>query len=197
MQAVAALVKTGAGVQGVVPYAIAICREVQPEAEWDRYAHLDWQGDIGRARDWFGSLLRDDPPGPTITGFWFGIFNPLVDGLPASDYYIVGSAHYPSDDWITDQDWEPVGRYAHSPAQAAMYQLAERDGPDVLAVVDYVLTFAHAAATVNDLMAQTELHLVLGKSLRKGFAVGHDSGDALFLGELNALGFDRSASDWI
>lgn len=197
MQAVAASLKTGAGVQEVVRRAIALCKQVEPAAEWDRYAHIDWKRDSQHARDWLGSLLRDDPPGPTITAFWFGLFNPLVDGQPLSDFYIVGSAHYPSDDWITDQDWAPAGRYAHSPAQAEMYRLAEKGGSEVLAVVDYVLTFAHAAATVNDLIAQTESHLLLGDAQRRGFAVGHDSGDALFLGELGERGLDRSASDWI
>jgi len=194
---VAASVKTGAGVQGVVPHAIALCGQVEPRAGWARYANLDWDGDSRHARDWFSRLLRDDPPDPTITGFWFGIFNPLVHGQPVSDFYVVGSAHYPSNDWITDQDWGPARRYAHSPAQTEVYRLAERDGAEVLAVVDYLLTFAHAAATVNDLMAHTELHLVLGKSQRRGIAVGHDSGDALFLGELSALGLDGSGADWI
>ena len=117
--------------------------------------------------------------------------------MAGSDFYIAGSAHYPSDDWISDHDWEPAGRFAHSPAQADMYQLAATEGSEVLAVVDYVLTFAHAAATVNDLIVQTESSLFLGGSQRRGIAVGHDSGDALLLGELTARGFDRSGSDWI
>jgi hypothetical protein len=78
-----------------------------------------------------------------------------------------------------------------------MYRLAERDGPSAVAVVDYVLTFAHAAATVNDLIAEIDSSRLLSGAERRGVAVGHDSGDALFLGELNSGGFDRSDSDWI
>lgn len=197
MQAVAASVKTGAGVQEIVPRAIALCREIEPEAEWDRFVNLDWERDSRHAHDWLRSLLRDDPPDAAITGFWFGLFNPLVDGQAASDFYIAGSAHYPSGDWTRDQDWQPAQRYARSPAQAEMYRLAENGGSAVVAVVDYVLTFAHAAATVNDLIARTEPRLLLGSARRRGFAVGHDSGDALFLGELGERGLDRSASDWL
>jgi hypothetical protein len=120
----------------------------------------------------------------------------VLPGRGVSDLYIAGSAHYPSDDWVSDQDWEPTGRYAHSPAQAEMYRLAA-EGSEVLGIVDYVLTFAHAAATVNDSIDQTESDLSLGGAQRRGIAVGHDSGDALLLGELTARGLDRSASDWI
>jgi hypothetical protein len=197
IQSVAASVKTGAGVNEVVRQAVAVCAEVVPQARWDEFANLDWRLDARQARDWLGSLLRNEPSEPTITGFWFGLFNPIVNGQPTSDFYIAGSTHYPSDDWISDHDWEPTGRYAHSPAQAEMHRLAATEGSEVLAVVDYVLTFAHAAATVNDLIAETESHLLLGGAQRRGIAVGHDSGDALFLGELTARGFDRSASDWI
>ena len=197
MQSVAASVKTGAGVKQVVHQAVALCRQVAPHVGWDRYTNLDWDQDSRQARDWLGALLREDPPDPTISGFWFGLFNPIVQGQASSDFYIVGSAQYPSDDWTSDQGWQPAGRYAHSPAQAEIYRLAEADGSDVLAVVDYVLTFAHAAATVNDLIAGTDPDLFLGAAQRRGIAVGHDSGDAFFLCELNARGFDRSAADWI
>jgi hypothetical protein len=54
---VAASVKTGAGVQGFVPHAIALCGQVEPRAEWARYANLDWDGDSRHARDWFSSSI--------------------------------------------------------------------------------------------------------------------------------------------
>lgn len=197
MQSVAASLKVGAGVSTLVPQALELCRQLEPHGSWDAYKDLNWSEDARHCRDWFERLLQDSTPGPAITGFWFGIFNPVRQGHAASDFYVTGSAQYPSDDWIFSQDWEPIGRYAYSPAQSAIYGLADSSSPHVLAVVDYILTFAHAAATVNDLMHDIESSLWLGGSERRGVAVGHDSGDALFLGELSPQGLDRSAADWV
>ena len=197
MQSVAASLKLGAGVSALVPQALELCRQLEPNGSWDAYKDLNWSEDARHCREWFERLLQDSTPGPAITGFWFGIFNPVRQGHAASDFYVTGSAQYPSDDWMFSQDWEPIGRYAYSPIQAAIYRLAESSRPDVLAVADYILTFAHAAATVNDLIQVIESSPWLGGSERRGVAVGHDSGDALFLGELSPQGLDRSAADWV
>lgn len=197
MQSVAASAKAGAGVTRVMPQAIDLCRQIESEARWDLYTEYDWRQDAQHCRNWLAELLLDDAPGSAITGFWFGIFNPMRQGRPRSDFYVTGSAHYPSVDWVFSQDWQPSGRYAHSPGQAALYRLAESEGPNIVAIVDYVLTFAHAAATVNDLIVEIDSSRLLDGAERRGIAVGHDSGDALFLGELNSGGFDRSVSDWI
>ena len=122
--------------------------------------------------------------------------HPVRDDLPTSDFYVTGSATYPSEDWLFSDEWKPSGRYAHSASQGQIYHLAQPDGPETLALADYLMTFAHAGASVNILLANLDRRALLGGAERRGFGVGHDSGDAIFLGELSASGFDRSASDW-
>jgi hypothetical protein len=190
------MIRAGSGASVVVPAAIELCKPVAVSETWDRIASVGWASDREHCRRWFVALLAAEPPVQAINGFWFGIFNPVRAGEAASDFYVTGSQTFPSDDWLFDTAWRPVGRYAQSPAQALIYRLGAEGGDDVLAVADYVLTFAHAAGTVNDFIEDLG-KLLHGGASSRAVAVGHDSGDAMFLGTLTAAGMDRSSADWI
>ena len=197
IRAVAEMVKGGAGVAEIMPKAIDLCQEIEASESWRQVRAIDWTGSLVESQIWFTGLLGASPPPPSITGFWFGIFNPIRTDEPLSDFYVLGSAKYPEEEWFFEQDWRPEARYATSQAQAEIYRRGLAGGAEVGSIADYVLTFAHAAATVNDLVSTTDRGLLLGGSAVKGIAVGHDSGDALFLGEVTAQGVDRSKSDWV
>ena len=197
IRTVAEMVKGGAGVAEILPKAIDLCHEIEASDSWQQLRSIDWTADVVQSQTWFTGLLGTSAPPPSISGFWFGIFNPVRNDEPLSDYYVSGSAKYPEEEWVFELDWRPEGRYATSLAQAEIYRRALAGGTQIGSIADYVLTFAHAAATVNDLISATDRGLLLSGAAVKGIAVGHDSGDVLFLGEVTAQGVDRSRSDWM
>jgi hypothetical protein len=192
MRTVVELARRGSDASVLMTTAIGLCRNISAAAVWEQIAAIDWDADREHCRRWILALLDVETPGPSITGLWFGIFNPVRDGHIGSDFYVMGSSSYPSDDWMLESAWTPARRYAHSPAQAEIYRLAAQGGADALAVADYILTFAHAASRVNDFVGHLDRALMLGGAAARGVAVGHDSGDAVFLGELTSTGMDRS-----
>lgn len=76
--------------------------ERQPHADWDRFRGLDVEGDLQHLKLWLESILVSEPPGPDVAGFWFGLANPIREGLPTADVYVCGS---PRD--LSDDDWGP------------------------------------------------------------------------------------------
>ena len=192
MRTVVELARRGSAASVLMTTAIDLCRSISDGAVWEQIAAIDWNSDREHCRRWILALLDAETPGPSITGLWFGIFNPMRDGNVGSDFYLTGSSSYPSDDWMLESAWTPTRRYAQSPAQAEIYRLAAHGGADALAVADYILTFAHAASRVNDFVEHLDQALMLGGAAARGVAVGHDSGDAVFLGELTSTGMDRS-----
>jgi hypothetical protein len=205
---VAAQAQRGASVEELMPRACDLCDQVYPDSIWEQIRAIDWAMSRKQSHQWLEALLVSEPPGANITGFWFGIFNPIyADPPPAdsnlsesatSDFYIQGSATYPVNDWVFDRAWRPAERYAHSFGQDQIYRLAFNQIEDeVLSIADYVLTFAHAAGMVNTLIESVDRSLWLGSVQRRGIAVGHDAGDAIFLGDLVRAGFDRGGAGWI
>jgi len=192
MRTVVELTRRGSNASFLMTTAIDLCRSISSAPVWEQIAAIDWDADREHCRKWILALLDAETPGPSITGLWFGIFNPVRDGDVGSDFYITGSSSYPSDDWMLESAWTPTGRYAQSPAQAQIYQFAAQGGGDALALADYILTFAHAAGRVNDFVEHSTKALMLGGALARGIAVGHDSGDGVFLGELTSNGMNRS-----
>jgi len=205
---VAAQAQRGATVEELMPLACDLCDQVYPDSTWEQIRTIDWVMSTKQSHQWLAALLASEPPGANITGFWFGIFNPIyADPQPAdstlsesatSDFYIQGSACYPANDWIFDHAWRPAERYAHSFGQDRIYRLAVNQVQgEVLSIADYVLTFAHAAGMVNTLIQSVDRNLWLGSVQRRGIAVGHDEGDAIFLGDLGRAGLDRGGAGWI
>jgi len=91
--------------------------EIEASESWQRVRSIDWTADQVQSLTWFAGLLAATPPPRSITGYWFGIFNPVRNDEPLSDFYIMGSAKYPDEEWFFEQDWRPQGRYATSSAK--------------------------------------------------------------------------------
>ncbi len=140
MRIVVKLARRGSNASVLITTAIDLCRSISNAPVWEQVAAIDWDADREHCRKWILALLGAETPGPSITGLWFGIFNPVRDGHVGSDFYITGSSSYPLDDWMLESAWTPTGRYAQSPAQAQIYLLAAQGGGDALALADYILT---------------------------------------------------------
>lgn len=185
--------------RAAVTAVIRRCADAVPDPAWATIERIDLGASWQREQQWFVDLLRSDPPGPEVTGLWFGVFNAEYDdGIVVSDFYVAGSPTFGADpEWMCSLDWWPDGRYATSEAQAQIYRIASTSAGSVLEIADYVLTFTHAALTARRLVELPEAvdRLAAGRTL--GVGVGHDSGDAILIGEITSTGFERGDCDWI
>jgi hypothetical protein len=176
------------------------CAAESADPAWGPVAEIDFERIWETDRVWFDGLVRDEPPGDAINGLWFGVFNPVRDdGVVASDFYAAGSSRFGDDpEWMAHLEWWPENRYAHSDAQAQIYELGSRGSPDTAHLADYVLTFAHAALTARRLLEEPSPAVTTLAALSPlAVAVGHDSGDGVLLGTLTPTGFERGRCDWI
>lgn len=176
------------------------CAGEAPDPCWDTIGRIDFDAAWRAEEGWFEELLASEPPAREINGLWFGIFNPVYDEGPVSDFYAAGSSHFGADpEWMCQLDWWPEARYAHSEAQAEIYQQGSAGSADAAYLADYVMTFAHASLAIQRLLLQprealTQLARTHGQV---AVAVGHDSGDAVLLGTLRTNGLERGDCAWI
>jgi hypothetical protein len=71
-------------------------------------------------------VLSAEPPNASVTGIYFGLFNPQYDDEgPVADIYVAGGI-YGDDDWLpaVKKHWWPNGRYARSQLLAQLYRIA-------------------------------------------------------------------------
>lgn len=99
--------------------------ESQPHPDWGRLRALDFEDDLQHLRQWFESVLMSEPPGPEITGLWFGLVNPYRGGRPTADMYVRGSTYdYKDEDWVLRTGWHPTASDARSRVLDAIYRIA-------------------------------------------------------------------------
>lgn len=158
-------------------------------------------------------VLSSDPPGASITGLWFGLFNPIRQGVPTADLYVAGSP-YDSDneEGNIPLHWRPASEEAGSPVLHGIYRIAY---PDFLAHGDsteaakeayreamkrllgndaeYPLCLAYAALAVRWLATQLEPELLLGGATERVLVTGFDSGDYICIGALTESGLRFSS----
>lgn len=62
------------------------CAGRRPHPDWQELAELPVDTDIQALDDWLVDLLENEPPPGEITGYWFGLYNPVTDDdLPSAD----------------------------------------------------------------------------------------------------------------
>ena len=105
------------------------CSARRPHRDWGRLGRIRWEEDVQRLARWLESVLRDEPPAPTVTGLWFGIFNPVVEDSASADLYVAGNPYSGDPDWAVAPAWEAPA--ARSAALAEIYKLAY-DGDEAL-----------------------------------------------------------------
>lgn len=55
------------------------CSAQQPHDDWKSLRNLGFSAELERLRSWLDDVLSAEPPNPSVTGIYFGLFNPQYD----------------------------------------------------------------------------------------------------------------------
>lgn len=170
---------------------IELCERAQPHPDWAKLRALDIDADLRHLERWLHGVLAREPPAPSITGLWFGMFNPIESDQPTADLYVAGNPYDPNDpDWVCNLKWWPKGRYAGSQVMDRIYRVAYDPPKGGLGNdAEYPLCLAYGILTVGDLARRMGSALLLGGAHERTLTVGFDSGDRFLLGTVRAAGF--------
>ncbi len=163
---------------------ICWCAERHPHKDWQRLAAIRWDEDLCRLAVWLDFVLRDQPPQRTITGLWFGLFNPVVEEGAAADLYVAGNPYDADGEWAVSPRW--VAPAARSIALAEMYRIAYENKKGLGNDAEYPLALGYAALAVRTLGTALNRRVLLGKAPSRTLEVGFDSGDSMVVGTLSA-----------
>lgn len=203
-----ATVKSTTDVRDGLTRIIDLCAASQPHNEWDRFRELPIESDLAHLQRWMSGVLSSDPPSASITGLWFGLFNPVRHELPTADLYVAGAPYDPDDDeWNIPLRWRPEGGEAGSSVLDGIYRIAypevgahgasspaEHDAySDAMKNLlgndaEYPLCLAYAGLAVRWLATRLESDLLLGDATERVLVTGFDSGDYICIGALTAAG---------
>ena len=171
---------------------IDFCAEHEKWRGWNALRKLEFSTDRSRLSRWLKGLLTKAPPPKPIKAYWFGLFNPIVDGKTTCGIYVAGaSAFDPEDDtfeWACDPAYFPDGRYAQSQVLGEIYQsVAKKAGG--ASYGEYVLCLGYVGLVVKHLAIKFGPETWLGAARSRALAVGFDSGDGVLLGSVTKDGW--------
>jgi len=174
---------------------IHFCETARPHPDWSSLRALDVEGDLRHFQQWLESVLRTMPPPAPITGLWFGLFNPVVQGRVTADIHLIGAPYDAGDpDWLFRQRWGEDTPDSGSAVLDAIYRIAYGHGDGLGNDAEYPLCLAYAALVVRHL-ARLMGPTLLGDAAHRVLNVGFDSGDFLCIGAVqkDGLMFSRSS----
>ena len=148
-------------------------------ADWEPFRSVDFEDDIRGHADHVVLVAQEEPPTIQVEGLWFGMFNPVHDGLTSADIYFGGAAHVtPGDEeWVGSLNYEPSGRYLHSRALARIYDLAYRES-DIGNFAEFPLCLAYGLFLARECGTRYAEH----SNRRIWVSAGFDSGDVVDVG---------------
>ncbi len=167
------------------------CAAQRAHDDWKRLSSLDFAAELKRLERWLDNVLTTEPPASSVTGIFFGLFNPQYsdnEGTVA-DIYVAGGI-YGDNDWLSEvsQNWWPDGRYAHSQLLAQVYRIAYESPSGLANDMEYPVVLGFGVFATKWLCQATKAKLFGRRSESFHVAVGFDSGDVLTLGELSTSG---------
>jgi hypothetical protein len=168
---------------------VTACREERPHPDWDDLEGLAYD-DVFPMVEWLTRVFREEPSSAALSGLWFGLFNPWVEGRVSGDIGVCGSTRFDRDsgnEWAVGAEWAPHGGDAQSTVLDAICATAHRDG-GLGNEAEWPLTLGYGALVVRSVLESVTPTLILGPSERLGIAVGFNSGDHLLLGEFSEAG---------
>jgi hypothetical protein len=171
------------------------CSSHQPCDDWKRFRDLDFMAELGRLGTWLDDVLSAEPPKASVTGIYFGLFNPQYDDDegPVADIYVAGGI-YGDDDWLSavSQHWWANGRYARSQLLAQIYRIAYESPSSLGNNAEYPLVLGFGVFAAKHLCLSIKPRLLGGGGGSRWITVGFESGDVLTLGQLSASGLALS-----
>lgn len=189
---VAAVVSSKVGIDEGMSLLIDYCAENEPWRGWNVLRKLEFASDQQKLKQWLDLLLTHEPPPHEIKAFWFGLFNPVINGQSTCGLYLAGTETFDRKDedfeWACDPVWFPDGRYAESKILDDIYQRI-KSAKDAVSSYEYVLCFGYAGLVVSHLAATLPLNKWLGEKSSRALAIGFDSGGGMLLGSFTKQGW--------
>ena len=175
---------------------VDFCATKEPWTRWAHLGCLDFDSDLQHLEQWLHSTLIREPPPDNVKAYWFGLFNPVIDGVTTSDMYISGATDCdPSDttfEWACGPSYFPEGRYAQSRILDNLYRSVD-DAPGTIPTLgEYVLCLGYCGLALKTLTLQIPRRNWLGEAQIRTFAAGFDSGDGVLLGHLTKEGWQNA-----
>jgi hypothetical protein len=192
---VAAVVSSRVGVDDGMSLLIDYCAENEPWHGWNVLRKLEFASDQQNLKQWLDQLLTHEPPPHEIKAFWFGLFNPVINGKSTCGLYLAGTETFDGNDedfeWACDPAWFPSERYAESQVLDGISQQLNTVNNTVLSF-EYVLCLGYAGLVVNHLAATLPFSKWLGNKSSRALAIGFDSGAGIVLGSFTKQGWKPS-----
>ncbi|QQR41796.1 hypothetical protein JKA73_21870 [Myxococcus xanthus] len=189
------VVKSDLSVAEALLHIIHFCEAARPHPDWSALRALNVEGDLRQLQQWLETIMRTAPPPAPITGLWFGLFNPTVQGRVTADIHLIGAPYDATDpDWLFRQRWGKGTPVSGSTVLDSIYQLAYGHEGGLGNDAEYPLALAYAALAVRRLSQRMGPSL-LGDAAQRVLLVGFDSGDFLCIGSVqkDGLVFSRSS----
>ena len=162
------------------------CAKRRPHRDWQPLRDLDFAAELRRLRSWCHNVISEEPPDASITGIYFGLFNPTYSSVTVADLYVAGGV-VSDGEWIpaVRNHWWPERRYARSQLLAQLYRVAYRSARGLGNDAEYPLALGFAVLAAKQLAPALPRKNVV-------IAAGFDSGDILTLGRLSTKGLAMS-----
>ena len=164
---------------------IDYCASAHLYPSWPMLCDISFDADTSRAVRWLSGFAKGAPPALKARGLWFGLNNPIVDGMPGADIYVASGPYYASDniDWALELNYAPPARYLRSQVLSEIYAISY-SGVDPLGNdAEYPLNLAYGGIITAYALSAFKLPPPLDQVA--GAAMGYDSGDCLYLGEFH------------
>ncbi|AGC48954.1 hypothetical protein MYSTI_07682 [Myxococcus stipitatus DSM 14675] len=182
------VVKSDLPVSEAFQRIIQFCTPARPHPDWAVLGALDVEGDIRHLQEWLEAILRTSPPPASVTGFWFGLFNPMVKDRVTADLHLIGAAYDGTAlDWLFRERWGSDTPDAASSVLDSIYQMAYGKEDGLGNDAEYALALAYATLAVRH-VAQRMGPRLLGEAAQRVLLVGFDSGDFLCIGAVRKEG---------
>jgi hypothetical protein len=161
------------------------CDKVAPECNslWKRLRGLDFDNDAKTLTKWLKHLLRKETPSESINGFWFGLYNPVLDdGEETCQMYVGGSTAFDpnsnSNEWVCQLSWLPQGRYPTSQVLTDLYRPVQHVTKNQVSYLgECFLCHGYLALVVSNWCNGPVRSILLGNAPLRAVVIGHDSGD--------------------
>jgi hypothetical protein len=162
---------------------IAECENQRSHPDWPRFRDLDLEADAPMLPIWLVRAFPIANPSDSFQGLWFGMHNPVIKGATTADVYVAASREFDqsSIEWATAVSEAPGKGQLGSHVLNAIYRRAYGVEGGLGNDAEYPLVLTYGA-----MAARTALETEIPASLRnlRGVAAGFDSGDFLFLGNV-------------
>ncbi len=193
------VLNTTSSISNGISQLVDYCDINFPNSLWVKIRNLDFESDISKLKSWLENVLSNEPPSQEINGFWFGLYNPVLDnGEVSCRLYISGSTKFSREDetgdWAAwdESSYIPEGRYADSNVLHQIFRLIDqtrkmlikegnREEIDNLSDGEYILCIGYASLVVRTICSSINPKLLFGERTTRSVAVGYDSGDFIIL----------------